>query len=85
MVDFLMGAIMMAYFISGFFFLRFWYETRERLFIIFALAFWVLTVNQLGFVILNLLNETNSYLYIVRLIAFILILIAIIDKNRSEK
>ncbi|MEW6733757.1 MAG: DUF5985 family protein [Acidobacteriota bacterium] len=66
-------------------FLKCWYETQEHLFAIFAISFWVLALNQLGFGLLNPSRDAVSYLYIVQLIAFILILVAIVDKNRSKK
>ena len=43
-----LGALAMASAVAGLFFLRFWRETRDRLFAMFALAFWVLGVNWLG-------------------------------------
>jgi len=85
MKQFLLGAIMMAFWVAGLFFFRFWKETKDRLFVIFALAFWVLAINQIGFVYVKEEHEAHTYFYLVHLLAFILILIAIADKNRSNK
>jgi hypothetical protein len=83
MTQLLEGALVMASFSVGLFFLRFWRETHDRLFLMFALAFWVLAANWLG---LGLTEraETRTLFYVLRLIAFTLIIVAIIDKNRKS-
>lgn len=80
----LAGAIIMGYCVAGLFFLRFWKEARDRLFGIFALAFWLLAINRVALSFINEANEARSLIYILRLLAFVLILLAIIDKNRSS-
>lgn len=83
---FLLGMNVMACGFIGLFFLRFWRKTHDRLFIMFAIAFWVLGINWLALAFFTpQQNETRTALYVIRLIAFILILFAIIDKNRSRK
>jgi hypothetical protein len=77
------GAIVMGYAVVGLFFLRFWRETRDRLFLIFAGAFWILGVQRLALVLSRDMVEDDTGLYLVRLFAFLLILGAIVDKNRS--
>ena len=81
--NFLLGMIVMASLAAGLFFLRFWRKTRDRLFAIFAIAFWVLAANWLALAFINK-DEIRTALYIVRLAAFVLILIGIIDKNRPH-
>jgi hypothetical protein len=78
------GAIAMGFLVACLFFLRFWRETRERLFALFALSFLILAVNRVG---LGLAQgePPRDYLYWVRLVAFGLILVAILDKNRYRK
>jgi uncharacterized protein DUF5985 len=76
----LSGAMLMGYALSGLFFLRFWRLTRDRLFLIFALSFWVLGVQR--FLVGLSGYETRTYLYAIRLVAYLLILWAIVDKNR---
>ena len=83
MSQFTLGAIAMGFAVSGLFFLRFWKETRDRLFAFFALAFFVLAVNRIGLVLAEYHHAKGDYLYWVRLLAFVLILAAIVDKNRS--
>jgi hypothetical protein len=77
------GAITVCCAVIGLFFLRFWRKSRDRLFILFAIAFWVLGVNRIALTFVQA-DETRTYLYIVRLIAFLIILIAIVDKNRAR-
>jgi hypothetical protein len=79
---FLLGAVVMACAVAGTFFLRFWRRTKERLFGIFALSFWLLGLNWLLLAFIQQ-DEVRTYLYLIRLLAFVLILLAIIDKNRS--
>ena len=77
------GAIVMGYLVAGLFFLRFWRATRDRLFLIFAVAFWILGFQRMALAVDRVLIETHSSLYLIRLFAFLLILAAIVDKNRG--
>jgi hypothetical protein len=78
---FLLGAIAMAFFIAGLFFLRFWRDTGDRLFGIFAASFFLLGITRCGLALTNQ-QEWHTIWYWVRLASFVLILIAIVDKNR---
>jgi hypothetical protein len=82
MTEFFSGAATAASWIAGLFFLRFWRETAERLFLLFALAFFVLGLNWLLVTAIHPAGETRPYFYLVRLVAFVLIIVAIVDKNR---
>jgi hypothetical protein len=82
MEDFIMGAIAMACAIVALFFLRFWRETGDRLFLLFSIAFLLLGITRLGLAVSNLEMEGLTHWYWVRLAAFVLILLAIVDKNR---
>lgn len=77
------GVLVMGYLIVGLFFLRFWHETRDRLFGIFAAAFWLLAVQRFLLVLLENTPREDVWLYGLRLLAFVLILTAIVDKNRA--
>lgn len=79
------GAMTMGYAVAGLFFLRFWKRTRDRLFLLFALAFWVLAGQRLALALTTQPIEEDTVYYVVRLLAFLLILVAIIDKNRAQK
>jgi hypothetical protein len=83
-VVFLLGVSAMGAWVSGLFFLRFWYESADRLFAYFGVAFGLLGTS---FALLGLINptaETRPYIYALRLLAFVLIIVATIDKNRRR-
>jgi Family of unknown function (DUF5985) len=83
-VGLIAGAIVMGYAVCGLFFLRFWRQTGDRLFLVFAFAFWLLGLQRLGLALTAPVEESRTGLYLVRLFAFLLILCAIVDKNRSD-
>jgi uncharacterized membrane protein HdeD (DUF308 family) len=82
MEHFIMGAIAMASCIAAIFFLRFWRDTRDRLFAMFAASFLLLGITRLGLALSPESIEGNTPWYWMRLAAFLLILFAIADKNR---
>jgi hypothetical protein len=84
METFLMGAIAMGWIVATVFFLRFWGETRDRLFLIFATAFCLLASTRIIMAAIAEPQEEHSYVYWLRLAAYVLILIAIADKNRPK-
>ena len=82
--DFLSGALTMGFVVAGLFFLRFWRRTGERLFIAFALAFWLLGLGQALLSFTDIPVEERSWLYLLRLAAFLLILVSVWSKNRRR-
>ena len=84
LLDFLSGAITMGFFVAGLFFLRSWKRSGDRLFVAFALAFWLLGVGQALLSFTNIPVEERSWLYLIRLAAFSLILASIWLKNRKS-
>ena len=82
---FLLGGLVVACAAAGLYFLRFWRKTRDRLFAIFAVAFWLLGLNWLLLAFANRDETSFIWLYLIRLVAFFLILLAIWDKNRVPK
>lgn len=84
MREFLSGAMMMGCLVAALFFLRFWKRTRDRLFAMFAAAFAMMAVNRFILSALAEESEMRVPVYVARLLAFLLILSAIIDKNRSS-
>lgn len=79
------GAMTMGYLVVGLFFLRFWSKTRDRLFALFSAAFFVLAVQRLALALTADIIADDTVFYVVRLLAYALILAAIIDKNRSSR
>ena len=78
--DFLKGAIAMGYATTALFFLRFYWRTSDRLFVMFAASFLLLGAIRVGMVVWHDPME-HHFLYWLRLVAYLLILVAIIDKN----
>jgi hypothetical protein len=76
------GMLVMGYGIISTYFLRFWRDTRDRLFLLFALAFVLLAVQRLALIFTPAGSAGSTWLYLLRLFAFLLIVYAIIDKNR---
>jgi hypothetical protein len=81
----LLGAVAMASLVAGLFFLRFWRDTRDRFFLLFALAFGLDAVNRAILGTIAFSEEQEPFFYLIRLVTFGLILGAIIDKNRNSK
>jgi hypothetical protein len=79
------GALVMACLACALFFLRFWRASRDRLFAFFALAFAVMSVNWTALTLLQVEDERRHYVYLLRLVSFLLILYAIWDKNRAGR
>ena len=79
---FLAGAIVAGFALAGLFFLKSWMRTRDELFLAFTGAFWLLGLGQALLTFSNIPLEERTPLYLLRLAAFVLILIAIWRKNR---
>ena len=78
------GATAFACLVIALSFLRFWRQTGDRLFAMFALAFVIFAVNRVVLTALDQDDENRTIVYIVRFLAFALIAAAIADKNRSS-
>jgi hypothetical protein len=80
--QFLSGACMAVFMAIGSFFLRFWSKTEDRFFLWFAVAFWFLALERIVLLLVGIGNELRPAVYLIRLASFVLIAIAIYDKNR---
>jgi hypothetical protein len=81
--DFLSGMVAAGFVVAGLFFVRFWRRTNDGLFLAFALAFWLLGCGQAVLVLGAIPVEYSTPIYLIRLGAFSLILLAIFWKNRA--
>ena len=83
-VAFLAGASVMAATTIALFFLRFWRESGDRFFAFFSLAFALFAVSR---VVLSVTGDRgdDTLAYLVRAVAFGLILVAIVDRNRPAR
>ena len=85
MIDFLAGALTLAYLVAAAHFIRFWRRTTDRLFLAFAAAFVLLALNQIVVFAVGVGDERYNYAYLLRVLGFALILIAVVDKNLFER
>lgn len=87
MSAFFYGMVTMGFIFAGLFFLRFWRRTGEGLFVVFALAFWLLALNQIFLAAAGSENPLLSWEFLPSLGAFGLLIMAILIKNfdRSGK
>ena len=80
---FLLGVIVTASLTAAGFFWRFYRQTRDKLFFAFAAAFAIEGINRIAFLLVDKPSEGSPIIYMVRLVAFLLILGAIVAKNRD--
>lgn len=78
------GAIIMGYAVAALFFLKFWRRTADGLFLAFAAAFLLLAMTPLLTILLEVPREEQSPFYLLRLLAFLIIIVAIIGKSRRR-
>lgn len=90
MYSFISGIYMTSFAASGFFFFKFYRKFSDRFFLGFAGTCWLLALER---VVLLLFSdpavplsseqiEAQSMIYIIRMIAFLILVIAVVDKNR---
>lgn len=77
----LLGGIAVASAVAGLFFLRFWKATGDRLFTFFALAFFLQSFSRVLMAISAVSSDEHPAIYLIRLIAYGLIIAGIVDKN----
>jgi hypothetical protein len=78
-------AVSLCFFVCGLFFQRFWRLIRDELFVCFAAAFALLGVSQSLIALAGLPTEERGSLYLIRLAAFAVIIVAILRKNRKSR
>lgn len=86
MIDgFLLGVIATTSVTAGMFFLKFWKTTRDSLFLAFGASFIIEGLNRSAVLFTEKPNEGNPWIYLVRLLSMLLILVAILRKNVGAK
>lgn len=81
---FVAGLVTMGFVIAGLFFIRFWRHTGDGLFAAFASAFMLLAINQAVAELFDLGREETGWVWLLRLAAFVLIIVAIVKKNLTS-
>lgn len=79
---FLLGIIVTTSFAAGLFFLRFWRDTRDSLFLAFALAFFIEALNRILQLFSTQSDEGSPWVCLIRSFAFLIIIAGILNKNR---
>jgi hypothetical protein len=79
----LLGAIAFGSAVAGLFFLRFWRTTNDRLFLYISIALFLQALDRvlLG---IAMSSEENPAIYLIRLLAYGLIIWGIVEKNREK-
>ncbi len=81
MTELFTGAITMGSIVIALFFLRFWRDSNDRFFLYFALSFFIEGVHRLYSALHDAGGEDSPLHYLIRLLAYGLILWAILEKN----
>lgn len=84
MNELLVGAIATCCLIIGLFFLRFWKTTGDRFFLFFAVSFLIECADRLLLYFFFDLREASPIYYVIRLVAYTFIILAIVEKNRHS-
>jgi Family of unknown function (DUF5985) len=81
---FLLGVVATSSLVAAIFFLRFWRDTRDSLFLSFAVAFTIEAINRAVAIASPQPNDRGVATYLVRFLAFLLIVAGIANKNRRR-
>jgi hypothetical protein len=82
MRELLSGILILEYAAIALFFAKFWTKSRDRLFLMFSVAFVILAVQRTAIAVTQEILEQQALLYLLRLAAFVIIIVAIVDRNR---
>ena len=81
---FLAGMVTAGYVGGGLFFARSWSRSRDFLFLALTAAFWLLALNEALIALAPEPRGGQSWFYLLRVAAFLLIAAAIVRKNAIE-
>lgn len=79
--NFIAGAIWILSWVAALYFLKFWRKSGDRFFMWFAAAFALLGIERL---VTMFGDQAEFQGYVIRLLSFVLILVAIGQKNRTR-
>jgi hypothetical protein len=85
MKQLLLGAIGMGALVVAMFFARYWQTTHDRFYLFFAAAFAVQGLDRFIQGLYGSPADERVLIYLLRLTAYLLIIVAIADKNRSGR
>jgi hypothetical protein len=84
MTLFVSGALCAGYAVTALFFLRFWVRTRDRFFACFSAPFALMAANEIAAALTATPRGQDARDYLLRLLAFVIIIIAVLDKNTGD-
>jgi zinc transporter ZupT len=84
MTTFIYGVLTALSATIAIFFFKLFRDAKDRLFGFFAAAFGVLAIDWLAHAVLAPRHESQHYLFLIRLLSFVLIIAGIVGKNRSR-
>ncbi len=82
---FLIGLYVAFSLVAILFFIRFWRDTRDKLFLQLAMAFTILAAERTTLLVISVPREASSFIYVLRLVAFSIVIWALVDKNKRPK
>lgn len=82
---FINGGLATGFLVATLFFVRFWKRTGDALFTMFGFAFGILAVAQPLPMLTGATSETQAPIYLLRLLAFVLIIGAVVRKNMQGR
>jgi hypothetical protein len=85
LIVYLSGVVTAGFLACGLFFAKFWWRSRDVLFLTFAAAFWLLALNAALVVLVPQPEHERSGFYLLRVAAFLLIAVAIVRKNAGGR
>jgi hypothetical protein len=93
MIEFLSGIFMTTFAACGLIFLKLWMTSKDRFYLLFSAACGLIAIERVVLFLTETTNtsirtpftESMSWVYLIRLLAFLLILFAIFEKNRRAK
>lgn len=80
--EFLLGALIMSDVGLALFFLHYWRVTKDRFFLFFTWSFVLGGTSRLVLAVHLGNDEFEPLVYLIRFLSYVIILVAIIDKNR---
>lgn len=83
MYPFLSGMTSMGFLVIALLFIRYWTRTHDSIFAWFGLSFAILALTQAAPVVFEIPREEHSWVYLLRFLAFGLIIVAILRKNQA--
>lgn len=81
---YLLGVLTTMFLTAAMFFLRFWRQTRDRFFLSFAASFAVEGLSRVALLFVERPSQPHPALYVVRMLASLLIVWAILQKNYGK-